>query len=76
VLRQAAVLVAIGLLLGGGSALAAGTFIASLLHGVTPTDPVNFAAIAGELTVAALLAAWIPASRASRVDPIIALRSE
>ena len=47
-----------------------------ILFGVTPTDPLVFATAAAVLGVAALLAAWLPARRAARVDPLIALRVE
>jgi ABC-type antimicrobial peptide transport system permease subunit len=48
----------------------------ALLYGVTPTDPLTFALVAILLLSTALIACWIPARRASRVDPVIALRSE
>jgi putative ABC transport system permease protein len=51
-------------------------FLRSLLYGVNPTDPLTFAAVATVLLVTVMLACWIPARRASRVDPIVALRAE
>jgi putative ABC transport system permease protein len=65
-----------GLALGIGGALAATRLLASLLFGVTPSDPATFAAIAALLFLVALFACWLPAQRAMRVDPIIALRYE
>jgi len=65
-----------GIALGIAGALAAARLIASLLFGVTASDPLTFAAIAVLMTLVALAACWIPARRAMRVDPIEALRYE
>jgi len=65
-----------GLALGMGGALAATRLIASLLFGITTNDPATFAAIAILLALVAFIACWIPARRAMRVDPTIALRHE
>ena len=58
------------------SALAFSRVIGSFLFEVKAIDPVIYAAVSGLLTIAAVLACWIPARRASRVDPIITLRAE
>ena len=76
VLREALALTAIGLLIGLPGALAAGRLARSLLFGVTPTDPLTFFLAALALPAAAALASFVPARRATRVDPIIALRCE
>jgi putative ABC transport system permease protein len=65
-----------GVLIGVALALAAGRFISALLFGVRATDPLTFSAVAAALLATAVLAAWIPARRATRVDPMIALRYE
>jgi putative ABC transport system permease protein len=65
-----------GLALGIAGALAATRLIASLLFGVTANDPATYAAIAMSLALVAFAACWIPARRAMRVDPIVALRYE
>jgi ABC-type antimicrobial peptide transport system permease subunit len=57
-------------------AFAVTRLLRGLLHGVTPADPLTFAAVAIVLTGVAALASVVPAWRASRVDPVIALRSE
>jgi ABC-type antimicrobial peptide transport system permease subunit len=50
--------------------------MASLLYGVSPADPVTYAGFAAFLVAVSLLAAWFPARRATRVDPVIVLREE
>ena len=62
--------------MGIGGALAAARLIASLLFGVSASDPLTFAAVAILMTLVALAACWIPARRAMRVDRIVALRYE
>jgi putative ABC transport system permease protein len=76
VVGDAMVLVGAGLVLGSAAALAAGRLLRGLLHGVPPHDPATYAVVAAVLCATALVAAWIPAQRASRVDPVLALRSE
>jgi len=65
-----------GVLVGVALSLAAGRFISTLLFGVHATDPLTFSAVAVTLLATALFAAWIPARRATRVDPMVALRYE
>jgi ABC-type antimicrobial peptide transport system permease subunit len=65
----------IGIVAGVGVTVVLGRFVASLLYGVRPVDPLTLAVVAGLLIVVAALAGWIPAMRARRVDPLEALRS-
>jgi putative ABC transport system permease protein len=76
VLKQGMVLAAVGVGLGLAGALALTRFLAGLLYGVTTTDPLTYAALATALAAAALAASLLPARRASRVDPLVALRYE
>jgi putative ABC transport system permease protein len=76
VLGEAAWLAACGVGLGVAGALGATRLIQTLLFGVTPTDALTFAAIAILLAATALVASYIPARRAMRVDPMVALRYE
>jgi ABC-type antimicrobial peptide transport system permease subunit len=76
VLRRAAALVGAGILLGALGVYASGQLIATQLHGVTPTDPATLAVSAALLLAIALIASYLPARRASRVDPIAVLHLE
>jgi putative ABC transport system permease protein len=76
VLRQGLVLTGAGLLVGFAGSLVATRLLANLLYGVTTTDPVTYAAVALLLTVVAATAVYIPAHRATCVDPLVALRQE
>jgi ABC-type antimicrobial peptide transport system permease subunit len=76
VLRHGAVLTSLGIGLGILLSLAVTRFIATLLYGTSATDPLTFAAVVVLLAFVALAACYIPARRATRVDPIIALRYE
>jgi putative ABC transport system permease protein len=74
--REGMVLTAVGLTAGLVGALAAGQWIRALLFGVTPADPATFAGVGCALTVAAVLATYVPARRAASVDPTDALRTD
>jgi len=76
VVRQGLVMVAIGLAIGGGVSVFVGRFFTSYLYDTRPTDPMTFGAVAIALLTAAAVACAGPARRATRVDPILALRSE
>ncbi len=75
-LRQGAPLVAWGVACGGIGALLLTRLLRSLLWGVSPTDPITFAAVLGALALLGGLASVLPARRALRVDPAVVLRSE
>jgi predicted permease len=76
VMRQGARLTAAGVGLGLLGALALTRVLASLLFGVSARDPLTFAGIAALLAAVALLATWLPARRAARVEPVVAIRGE
>jgi predicted permease len=76
VLRESLVVVAAGSTIGIGAALLITPVVKSLLFGVSPADPVSMALSAGTLLIVAAVAGFLPARRASRVDPMIALRYE
>jgi putative ABC transport system permease protein len=76
VVGQAMTIVAISLVAGVLGAFAATRLLNSLLYGIGASDPVTFIAIMFLVTLVAFLAAWLPARRATRVDPIVALRAE
>jgi ABC-type antimicrobial peptide transport system permease subunit len=73
---QGAVLSAAGIAAGLVAALMLTRFIASLLYGTSPTDPLTFTGMTLLLFGVALAASYIPARRASRIDPALALRAE
>jgi putative ABC transport system permease protein len=75
-MREGMTLAVLGLAAGAGGALAAGRVLASLLHEVKPGDPMIFAATAMLLAAVALIACYVPARRAARLDPMKALRYE
>ena len=76
VLRKSLAWVCVGVAAGVFAAAGAARLVASLLYGISPHDPLAYAAAAATLLIAALVAAWVPALRAARVDPMVALRSE
>jgi predicted permease len=76
VLRESLTLVAIGATVGAAIAFASATWVASLLYGLSPRDPLTFALAVGVLLTVGSLAGLLPAWRASRVDPLIALRAD
>jgi putative ABC transport system permease protein len=76
VVRQALVLAGAGILIGAAGAMLLTGLMRNLLFGVQPSDPLTFAAVAGMLGIVAAAAASVPGLRATRVDPVIALRTE
>lgn len=76
VLKQGLVLTTIGIVVGLAGAFALNRLIASLLFGVRPTDPTTLVAVVATITLVAAVACWLPAWRASRLDPIVVLRED
>jgi predicted permease len=74
VMRESMMLVAVGVVLGVGVALGVSRFVATLLFGLAPTDTLSIAAATGIMVVVSALAGFLPARRAAKVDPMIALR--
>src|SRR5258708_12023221 len=76
VLQQAVLPVLAGLAAGTVGAIGAARFVKKLLYGVQPSDPAVYVIAGVLILVVAMLAAWLPARRATRVDPMVALRRE
>ena len=74
ILGEGAAMAVVGLVIGGVAAIPLSQFLKGLLFGVEPADPATIAVSAGLLVAVALVAAWVPARRATAVDPITALR--
>jgi ABC-type antimicrobial peptide transport system permease subunit len=75
VVREGVTLAALGIALGMTGAFALSRVLTSLLYGVSTTDPVTYGVVIGLLAIAALVASWLPARRAARVQPTEALRA-
>jgi putative ABC transport system permease protein len=76
VLANGLILALVGVAAGLVVAFEVSRFMRSLLHGVSPSDPLTFASVGGMLTIVAILSSLVPAWRATRVDPVIALKTE
>jgi len=76
IVRQAMLLVAAGVAAGSIVALFLSRTMAKMLFSISPTDPATFVSVGGVLVAVALFASYLPARRATRVDPIVALRAE
>jgi predicted permease len=76
IVRRGVMIAGGGLLLGGTAAALLGGGVRSLLFGVTPTDPVTFGAVGALLLLVAVAASYVPAHRASRLDPVESIRAE
>ncbi len=76
IIRHGLLLTVIGLVIGLGMAFGAGHLLSSLLYGISPADPATFIGVAIVLCAVTILACYLPARRATRVDPIVALRYE
>jgi predicted lysophospholipase L1 biosynthesis ABC-type transport system permease subunit len=76
IFQQGLVLVAAGMTLGMAAAVALTQVIRTLLWGITPTDPITFVIVSAALAAVALLACYVPARRALKIDPIVALRMD
>ena len=74
VLRQGLVLAGVGIAIGTAASFGMTRGMATLLHEVSPTDPMTFAVMAVVLGAVAVLGCWLPARRAAAVDPVVALR--
>ena len=76
VMRQAMLTVLVGVAIGLAGAFWSARFLEALLFGVRPNDPATLASVAALFLAVAMLAAYVPARRATRVDPVTALRAE
>ncbi|HYN25247.1 MAG TPA: FtsX-like permease family protein, partial [Pyrinomonadaceae bacterium] len=76
ILRQGMLLTAMGVVIGLGGAFALTRLMKTVLFGVTPTDAATFTVVSLALIAVALFACYIPARRATKVDPLVALRYE
>jgi ABC-type antimicrobial peptide transport system permease subunit len=76
ILRLGLIQLAVGLSIGLAGAMLVGSVMDSMLVGITPGDPMTFAAITTLLTIVSLAACLVPARRATQVDPLTALRAE
>jgi ABC-type antimicrobial peptide transport system permease subunit len=76
VFREGAIAAAAGLVLGLASGAGLGLLVGSMLYQVSPLDPPTFVAASAVLLTSSLVAAWVPARRAGRVEPMSALRQE
>jgi putative ABC transport system permease protein len=76
IVREGMTLAAVGIGAGLGGALALGRVVGTLVYGLDTRDPLTFTAVAGTLAIVSLAACGLPASRAARVDPIVALRED
>ncbi len=76
IVNQGGIVAAVGIVVGIAAAWAGSRLMASLLYGISPRDPVIFAATPLVLAIVALLACWVPARRAARLSPVEALRAE
>ena len=76
ILKDGVQMIVPGVLIGVGAALAVTRLMTSMLFGVRPSDPTTFAVVGSLLSGVALLACYIPAHRAAKIDPMVALRYE